>query len=284
MRLFALTSVAMVAFAANSVLNRFALAEGEIGALPFAALRLASGAAALALFVWLRSGRLTLAMDPRRAAAVLALWVYMVGFSLAYLALGAGLGALVLFGGVQITMFAGALWAREAVPPQRWAGAAVAFAGLVVLLWPAGAAAPPPGAAALMAAAALGWGVYSLIGRGSRAPTADTAANFVWAAPLALVPALAVPWQATGLGLTLAVVSGVVTSGAGYALWYAVVPALGAGRAALAQLTVPVLAVLGGVLVLGEGLEPRLVLAGALVLGGVALGLAPQRKIGSSGS
>ncbi len=155
----------------------------------------------------------------------------------------------------------------------------------MLLLWPEGAAAPPLTQAALMGAAALGWGVYSLLGRGSRAPTEDTAANFLLAAPLALLPALFVTWQVSASGLLLALISGVATSGAGYALWYALVPDLGAGRAALAQLTVPVIAVVGGAVLLGEAVGLRLVLAALLVLGGVALGLVwPQRKIGSSGS
>jgi drug/metabolite transporter (DMT)-like permease len=154
----------------------------------------------------------------------------------------------------------------------------VAVAGLGWLLWPAGAAAPEAMGAALMAAAALGWGLYSLIGRGARDPLAETAANFVWAAPLGLVVWLVVADGIGPSGLLLAALSGVVTSGLGYALWYAVLPRLDASVAALAQLTVPVLAVAGGVLLLGEVVTPRLVFASALVLGGVALGVAAGRQ------
>lgn len=285
MRLALLTGLTMAAFAANSILNRLALAGGEIAAMPFATLRLASGAAALWLAVGLRGGRPDLRVTRRRIAGVLSLWVYMLGFSLAYVTLDAGLGALILFGVVQVTMFAGAVAGGERVPVARWTGAAVALAGLVLLLWPRGVGAPPLGPAALMAAAAIGWGIYSLIGRGVRAATAETAANFLLAAPLALLPTLLVPWEATARGIALALTSGIVTSAGGYALWYALVPQLGAGRAALAQLTVPVIAVLGGALLLGESVTLRMVLAGMLVLVGVATGLGVvQRSSGSKGS
>jgi drug/metabolite transporter (DMT)-like permease len=204
----------------------------------------------------------------------------MLGFSFAYLTLDAGLGALILFAGVQVTMFAGAALGGEPIPPRRWAGAGVAFAGLAWLLWPQGAGAPDPAGAALMAAAALGWGVYSLAGRGTADPLAATAANFVVALPAALVAlALAADFgDATATGVGAALVSGAVTSGLGYALWYGVLPRLGASRAAVAQLTVPVIAIAGGVMFLGEAPTLRMLLAGAVVLGGVALSLAPARR------
>lgn len=279
MRLLALTAVAMLAFALNSILTRLALAGDEIAPLPFAALRLGSGA--LALWLALR-GRVDLSWSRGRIVGVGSLLLYMLGFSLAYVSLDAGLGALILFAGVQVTMFAGALLGGEAVPRARLLGAAIALAGLVLLLWPDGAAAPPPAQAAMMAAAALGWGVYSLVGRGVTAPTHETAANFLWATPVALLAALLVPWDVTGTGVALALAAGVVCSAGGYALWYALVPGLGATGAALAQLTVPVLAVAGGAALLGEAISLRLVAAAALVLGGVATGL--QRRMGSSGS
>jgi drug/metabolite transporter (DMT)-like permease len=274
MRLFALTAVVLVAFAANSVLNRLALAGGDIGPAGFAAIRLAAGAATLAAIVRLRGGRVDL-VGPGRALGAASLALYMLGFSFAYLTLDAGLGALILFGGVQVTMFAGAVLGRDSVPPRRWMGAAVAFGGLVWLLWPAGRSAPDPAGAALMAAAALGWGLYSLAGRRAADPLGATAANFILALPVALV-ALAFARDlggATARGVALAVVSGAVTSGLGYALWYAVLPALGASRAAVAQLTVPVIAVLGGVLLLAEAPTARMLMAGAVVLGGIAVSL-----------
>ncbi len=268
MRLFLLTALTMLAFAANSVLNRMALEGGETGPASFAAIRLTAGAAMLALLAARRSGGL---VSRTGYAGPLALAVYVLGFSFAYVSLEAGVGALILFGGVQVTMFAGALITREAVPAQHWLGASVSFAGLAYLMWPGAGAAPDPGGAALMAAAALGWGVYSLIGRGARDPLGATAANFLWA----MVPGLAIwlmrPDGADATGAMLAILSGAVTSGLGYALWYHVLPGLGAARAAVAQLTVPVIAILGGMAVLGEALSLRVVLASLLVLGGVAL-------------
>ena len=210
--------------------------------------------------------------------SVLALLVYIFGFTFAYVGLDAGLGALILFGMVQITMFGGALLSAEPVPGRRWAGALLAFGGLVYLLAP-GDAGVAFGPAALMALAGIGWGVYSLAGRGAADALGATAANFVLAAPLALLVALLAGFAQPSLaGLALAVVSGAVTSGLGYALWYAILPQLGASRAAVAQLSVPVIAALGGAALLGEAPSLRLVLAGVLVLGGVAISLLPARR------
>lgn len=273
MRLIALTALTMVAFAANSVLNRVALADGWAGPSDFAALRLVSGALALVAMVYLRGGRVPWAVGLKPAGAA-ALLIYILGFSFAYVTLDTGVGALILFGGVQVTMFAGALIGGERPSAQRWLGAIVAMAGLVWLCWPAGAVRPEPVGVALMAAAAVGWGVYSLLGRGSTAPLPATAANFAIAAPVGALVWLIVPeavpmtWQ----GAVLAVTSGVVTSGMGYALWYAVLPRLEASAAALAQLTVPVIAAAGGAAFLGEVLGLRAIVAGALVLVGVAIG------------
>ena len=268
MRIFLLTAVTMVAFAANSVLNRMALDGAAIGPAAFAAVRLVSGAAMLAALVLWR-GRARFAFRPVGAGALV---VYMLGFSFAYVSLDAGLGALILFGGVQVTMFAGAVLAREAIPVARWLGAGVALAGLGWLLAP-GSAAPEFWAAGLMLAAAGGWGVYSLLGRGAADPLGETAANFLWAAPVALVLWALVADGVSWGGVVLAVLSGAVTSGMGYALWYRILPKLGASRAAVAQLTVPVIAAAGGVLLLGEVVGPRLLFGGALVLGGVLLSL-----------
>ena len=275
MRLFLLTVVVMVAFAANSVLNRMAVGPGLIDPVSFAVLRLASGAAVLAGLLVVRrvvSGGALTAGWAGRLGGVAGLLVYLFGFSFAYGALDAGTGALVLFGCVQITMFAGAVIAREVVPLTRWAGAAVALIGVLVLVRPQGTGGLVP--FALMAAAGVGWGIYSLAGRGQRDALAATAANFGLALPVGLgVLALVHPpiGGAAGAGIALAVVSGAVTSGLGYALWYAIVPRLGAGRAAVAQLTVPVIAAAGGVVLLHEPLRLGFVVAAALVLGGVAL-------------
>lgn len=276
MRLFLLTALTMTAFAANSVLTRLALVGTALGPGDFAFVRLLSGAAVLMALVWLRGGAGTVPLVARLPGAA-ALALYVLGFSFAYRTLNAGVGALLLFGGVQVTMFAGALVLREAVPPVRWIGAGVAFAGLAWLLWPAGASAPDPLGAGLMLAAALGWGLYSLIGRRVSAPMAATGWSFLLALPAGAIAAWgsAGPLDWTGIGL--AALSGAVTSGLGYALWYAVLPALGASVAAVAQLTVPIIAMAGGMVVLGEPLTGRFVLAAVLVLGGVGLSLAGVR-------
>lgn len=278
MRLFLLTGLAMIAFAANSVLNRMAVGQGLIDPMSFAMVRLLSGAAALALLLGLRAlrGGAVWAGWSGRAAGVSGLLVYLIGFSLAYLTLDAGVGALILFGSVQVTMLAGALFAREAVPPRRWMGAALAFSGLVLLMAPGSADVPAPAAGIAMALAGIGWGGYSLAGRGARDALGATTWNFLLCVPVAVVLALLLPARAEAMspqpaGLLLAVLSGAVTSGLGYALWYALVPALGAARAGVAQLTVPVIAAAGGASLLGETIGLRFAMAAALVLCGVAL-------------
>ncbi|MGY3437755.1 MULTISPECIES: DMT family transporter [unclassified Marinovum] len=272
MRLISLTALVMVAFAANSVLNRLALESGTTGPASFALIRLASGAALLALMVMLRgqSG----ALRPQVAVwpGVATLTLYILGFSFAYQTLPAGIGALILFGGVQITMFLGAVFAREPLSPLRILGAVVAFAGLVWLMGP-GAERPDPLGAALMLAAALGWGLFSLLGRRSGAPLPTMAASFLWSVPLGVVAFVLWPDGTDLRGALLAVLSGAVTSGLGYALWYNVLPLLRASTAAVVQLTVPIIAMAGGMVFLAEPLTLRFALAAALVLGGVALSL-----------
>ncbi|MCV6597807.1 MAG: DMT family transporter [Mangrovicoccus sp.] len=265
----------MTAFAANSILNRLALTATETGPASFAGLRLLSGALMLAALVAIRRNGGGVLLRPLPAAALL---LYVLGFSFAYVGLDAGAGALILFGGVQITMFAGAVIAGEHPPLRRWLGAAVAFSGLAWLLWPEGASAPPLGASSLMLAAALGWGVYSLIGRGARDPLASTAGSFLLASPLALLLWWGLRDGMDLPGAGLAVISGAVTSGLGYALWYRVLPELEASAAGVAQLTVPVIAAFGGLLFLSEPVSLRFVTASVLVLGGVAWALLGERK------
>jgi drug/metabolite transporter (DMT)-like permease len=285
MRLVALSALVMVAFAANSVLNRAAVGTGQIGALDFALLRAVAGAIVLIALIRLRGARLTL-LEPRRVLGGAMLSTYLIGFSLAYLAMDTGLGALILFGGVQVTMFAGALVMGERPPLRRWFGAGLALAGLVWLVWPGAGATAPLWAVGAMASAALGWGIYSLIGRGSANPLGDTGAAFVWATVLGFVAVLvqtggSMVNDATWAGMALAVISGAVTSGLGYALWYRVLPRIGASVAGLMQLSVPVIAGLGGALLLAETPTRAMILAGAVVLGGIGWGLWPQRTKGS---
>jgi drug/metabolite transporter (DMT)-like permease len=203
------------------------------------------------------------------------LWVYVAAFSFAYLTLPAGAGALILFGAVQLTMFAAGLRSGERFTAVAWAGFALAVAGLLVLVSP-GLAAPPLAGTLLMAAAGIDWGVYSLRGRGAGEPVAATAGNFMRAAPLALLVSAAsfgfagAPHASTS-GVMLAIASGAVTSGLGYVIWYAALPQLSSLRAATVQLSVPPLAAIGGVVLLSEALSIRLVLASAAILGGIAL-------------
>ena len=274
MRILVLTLVTMVAFAANSVLNRVAIVDGGMDAAVFGALRLAAGAVMLAVLVaWQGKG---FALGGRaRAVGVASLLAYIFGFSLAYQALDAGVGALILFGVVQVTMFVAALTRGDDVPAQRMLGAGIAVAGLAWLLWPSEALTLPIGAVGLMAAAGVGWGIYSLAGQGAKDATQSTAMNFILAAPVGLAAMFLLPdWGVLSVtGVALATVSGAVTSGLGYALWYAIIPSLGASRAAVAQLTVPVIAMGGGMVFLAEDLTIRFVICSVLVLGGVALSI-----------
>ena len=268
------TGLVMAAFAANSVLARAALHAGHADAFTFTAVRLTAGAVVLGALVATRRRRL--AGDLGSATALL---VYAAAFSTAYLALPTGTGALVLFGSVQITMVGWAVARGERLRLVQMLGLAAAFGGLVVLVAP-GVGAPPVGAALGMALAGVAWGVYSLRGRGVADATAATAGNFVRAAPAAVVFALAMAasGHADARGLVLAAVSGAVTSGLGYAAWYAVLPHLRATTASAVQLSVPVLAALGGVAFVGEALGLRLVAASVLTLGGIALVVRPANR------
>lgn len=272
-RLFLLTALTMVAFAANSVLTRIGIDRGAMDPMSFALIRVATGAAVLVLLVRMRGVQMPFSGRSRWVGGV-SLTTYMLGFSLAYVSLDAGLGALIVFGTVQITMFAWAVVIREPVPLQRWLGATLALGGLGLLFLP-GAATPPILGTVLMVLAGIGWGAYSLAGRAEGDPLAGTAANFLLCLPMTVVAALAfgVIGPMTWLGLLMAFLSGGVASAMGYALWYSILPQLGATRAAVAQLSAPVIAILAGALLLGEVLTERIVLASAIVLGGIALSL-----------
>ncbi len=268
MRLALLTSLTMLAFAANSIVTRMAIMGGHIDPSGFALVRVLSGAVVLGMFIGLRGGALPL-LRRNRLPGALSLTIYMMGFSLAYLTLDAGLGALILFGVVQITMFAhGTL--RGAAPTRRQlAGASVAFAGLLVALWPGPGGAADPIGAALMVAAGLGWAAYTIVGRGSVDPLAATSANFLLCLPLLLI---LLPWadlSFTATGIALGILCGGVTSGLGYALWYSVLPRMNGATAAIVQLSVPILAIGAGALVLGETPGLTILLAAVLVVGGI---------------
>lgn len=274
MALFLLTALTMLAFAGNSVLNRLGVAGAGMDPMIFAVIRVAAGAGMLWLIVGMRKGPIPALATPRRFAAAVALSGYMIGFSWAYLSLGAGLGALILFGVLQVAMFGWALVEGQKIAGLRWAGAGIAIAGLTVLLWPTGTAQVPLTGAIAMAVAGLAWAAYTLLGRGGGDPLGASAANFLLCLPLT---ALAMITPATGTitahGILIAVLAGAVTSGLGYALWYRVLPQIATTTAAIAQLSVPVIAVAAGVLLLGEPVTTRLIVAGGLVLGGIGLSL-----------
>jgi len=239
--------------------------------------RLASGAVALALLARLMREDRTSSRPDWWAAAML--FLYVACFSFAYLYLSAGTGALILFGAVQITMFLSGLRRGERFRPLAWVGLALALAGLIVLLAP-GVTAPSPVGGALMAVAGVAWGVYSLRGRGVKNPLQATATNFAWAVPLAL--ALSVvslrDFHMSSTGVALAIASGAVTSGVGYVIWYAALRGLTALSAATVQLSVPVIAAIGGALLMSEQITLRLLVASVATLGGVALALGRTRR------
>jgi drug/metabolite transporter (DMT)-like permease len=264
-----LTALAMLAFAGNSLLCRVALRDTAIDAASFTAIRLASGALVLVLLLRRRGVRPTSGGSWPMAAM---LFAYAALFSFAYRDLTAATGALLLFGAVQLTMSAWGLWQGERIAGLRLAGLAVAVGGLLYLLLP-GLAAPPPLAAAMMLGAGFSWGIYSLLGRKAGEPVAATGGNFVRSVAFAALLALGASGQ-QGMdpaGVAYAVASGAVTSGLGYVLWYAVLPALAATSAATVQLCVPAIAALGGAVLLAEPLTLRLLLASVAILGGIAL-------------
>ncbi|TMQ12214.1 MAG: DMT family transporter [Deltaproteobacteria bacterium] len=269
----------MVAFAGNSLLCRAALRGGAIDAKSFTAIRLISGALVLVAITGARRGTEDGRDGSWRAAIVLA--GYAIAFSYAYLWLGAGAGALVLFGTVQLTMITGGIRRGERPSLRQWAGLAVAATGMVVINLPS-LDAPPPGGAALMIIAGVGWGLYSLYGRGAVRPIRATAGNFVRCLPFAVgfaAIALATAAHVTWRGAILAIASGGVTSGLGYCVWYAVLPSLGAARAAIVQLSVPVIAAVGAIVLLDEPLRRHVAIGGAVILGGLALALWSRRVL-----
>jgi drug/metabolite transporter (DMT)-like permease len=270
-----LTAAAMAAFAANSLLCRLALGQQQIDAASFTSIRVAAGVVTLCLILLLRSKRLALA--PMNWKSVVALAAYMAFFSFAYMSLNAGVGALILFGAVQLTMFIVALRAGEHFAPLSWAGLALAVAGLLYLVSP-GFAAPDPLGAVLMAVAGVAWGVYSLVGRGAADPLAATTTNFLYTLPIVLIVSLFTIGGASlsTNGVILAVASGALASGCGYVVWYAALRGLTATRAAVVQLSVPVIAALGAAALLAEPITLRLILSSAATLGGVGLVLAQR--------
>jgi len=263
----ALTTLAMIAFASNSLLNRLALGQNTIDAVSYTAIRLTTGAAMLWLISYLQKNKVA----GNWISAVM-LFTYAIAFSFAYLSLSIGTGALILFGSVQVTMILAALRSGERPHLLEWLGVLLALGGLVYLVFP-GIKAPSPLGSALMVMAGIAWGIYSLRGRGVSSPLASTAGNFIFAVPFILTVWLlrAGNVHVSQYGILLASASGAIASGVGYVIWYAALRGLTATRAAIVQLSVPVLAGWAGVVFLAEDISLRLILAGLLILGGIAL-------------
>ena len=268
-RIVALTSLAMIAFAGNSLLCRIALKHTSIDAASFTTLRLVSGA--MVLWLIARTARGSEAGRGNWLSAA-ALFAYAAGFSFAYVSLPAAAGALLLFGAVQATMISYGLWKGERLLGLQLGGLALALGGVVALLLP-GLSAPPLGGSLLMLSAGIAWGIYSLRGKGAGDATKVTAGNFLRAVPMALAVSVLMQELVSfdRAGFLYAIASGVLASGIGYAIWYTALPALRATNAATVQLSVPVIAALGGIVFLGEPLTLRLILASAAILGGIAL-------------
>ena len=277
---FVLTLSALLAFAGNSVLCRLALGARAIDAYSFTAVRLGSGALALLLLnIWREPVVRVSVKGSWRGAFFLVL--YALPFSLAYVQLDAGIGALLLFAVVQLTMIGSGLRSGERPLPFEWLGFAGALGGLVYLVFP-GLTAPNPIGAALMIVAGIGWGGYSIRGKTAGDPGSVTAGNFQRAA-LLILPAAVLTWPWLSLsfrGVLLATASGVLASGLGYTAWYAALKSLTVTRAALVQLSVPVIAAAGGVIFLGEALTIRLISASAVILGSVVLAIAARQTKG----
>jgi len=271
-----LTAIAMLAFAANSLLCRMALGAGLIDAASFTSVRIISGAVMLGLIVLPRLRSQGRPKVDLRAVAML--FAYMIFFSFAYLSLSAGTGALLLFGSVQLTMIIAALRAGERFNRWAWLGFLAAVAGLVYLVSP-GITAPDTLGAIFMIVAGLAWGLYSLVGRRAGNPLESTANNFILAAPMAIAASIVFigDLHLSARGLLLAVTSGALASGLGYVTWYAALKGLSSSSAATVQLSVPVIAAIGGVLLLSEPVTLRLVLASTATLGGIALVLLQRR-------
>jgi len=266
-----LLALALIAFAGNSLLNRAALADDAMDWASFTILRICSGAIFLGLLLGLRNGRKIWPSGASWRGSV-TLFVYGGAFSSAYISLDAGMGALILFAMVQLTMQAIAIYHGIRPAWAHWAGLMLAFTGLLILLAP-GVSAPPLWGGLLMMLAGISWGLYSWIGRGAQQPALATAQNFVGAAVLCvfLLPFVFLSHSISAHGVILALLAGTITSGLGYIIWYRVLPHLTVSVAAVAQLSVPAIAALGGILFLGEVLTDRFLWGSGLIFAGIAI-------------
>ena len=275
MRLILLTLLALLAFAGNSILNRWALLDNTTGPITFSFIRVISGA----IFLWIIVTATNYSWRPKiQIFQAVSLAVYILCFSIAYLNLGIGIGAIVLFGGVQFTMFGLAALASEKITIWRIFGAIISFSGLYVLFMPNEIYVLNASAMWIMIAAAIGWGVYSFLGKNSKNPLLETTQNLVWATPIVGIFFI---FSRDGISLNgciLAIISGAITSGLGYIIWYSVLPSLKTSLAAILQLLVPIIAALAGVIFFSEIMTLELILAIILVITGTFVSLIRERK------
>ena len=279
MKIFLLTTFALVCFALNSILCRLALKSDEIDAASFTSIRLLSGAVVLSI-IWTFFGKKNAETKQGNWFSAFFLFAYAVCFSFAYINLTTATGALILFGSVQLTMIIFALIKGERPRILEWIGLIIALGGLIYLVFP-GLTAPPVFSSLLMSSAGIAWGFYTLRGKGSTNPLAETTGNFVRAVPMVLI--VCVPFLAnihlSNKGILLAVLSGAIASGVGYSIWYAALKFHTTTRAAILQLAVPVIAAVGGVIFLSEEIAVRLILSAFLILGGIGLAIAGKLTI-----
>lgn len=279
MKIFLLTTLALIAFAFNSILCRLALGGEAIDATGFTLIRLVSGAITLVFISFVVNKKVEIERGNWLSAFFL--FGYAICFSFAYLKLTTATGALILFGSVQLTMICAALIRGERPNFLEWLGLFLAFSGLVYLVFP-GLSAPPLGFSVLMISAGIGWGFYTLRGRGSENPLADTTGNFIRTVPMILL--FAAPFYSqiylSAKGTILAVLSGAMASGIGYSVWYSVLKYHTATRAATLQLAVPAIAAIGGVIFLAESFTARLILSSGLILGGIGIAILSKKVKG----
>ena len=270
-KIIILTGLALIAFAANSVLCRIALGDEAIDASSFTVIRLLSGAFVL-LVIISATGKTAEVSTKGSWAASFMLFLYAVTFSYAYISLDTGTGALILFGSVQITMILLSLISGTRLHITEWTGVVISFAGFVYLILP-GVTMPSVTGFLLMTVAGIAWGIYTLKGRGSKNPLMDTAYNFIRTIPFVVILAISTMDNIhySSEGIVLALIAGGVTSGIGYTIWYIALGGLSSTQAAVLQLSVPVIAALGGVVFVSEAITFRFTISAALVLGGILL-------------
>ena len=275
-KLFILVLLTMIAFAANSILTRLAISNNQLGPASFSFIRLISGSIVLIMIVILRSGLPSIWGTRPNWVSILGLSLYMVGFHFAYNSLDAGLGAIVLFGGVQLVMFTSTILSKEKTTAYNWIGMLLAMLGILILFFPTDLViSDQVFSLLLMLLASLGWGMYSLSGRQSKDPIASTMSNFIFTIPIVSVVLILYPdsINLSYYGILLAICSGAVMSALGYSLWYAILPLLEKPVASLVQLVVPVIALILGMIILDEKLTYLSFFSSLLIIGGISLGI-----------